>query len=70
LLILVILHYLFPFVASIHCLSEPFSYKKAIIDPLWQQAMDEELSALHKINTWDLVPLPTGKSVCWLSLDV
>jgi len=25
--------------------------------------MNEELSALHKINTWDLVPLPLGKSV-------
>ena len=25
--------------------------------------MDEELSALHKISTWDLVPLPLGKSV-------
>jgi hypothetical protein len=25
--------------------------------------MDEELSALHKTNTWDLVPLPPGKSV-------
>jgi hypothetical protein len=25
--------------------------------------MDEELSASHKIDTWDLVPLPLGKSV-------
>lgn len=25
--------------------------------------MDEELSALHKTNTWDLVPLPPSKSV-------
>ena len=25
--------------------------------------MDEELNALHKIGTWDLVPLPLGKSV-------
>ena len=25
--------------------------------------MDEELSAFHKIGTWDLVPLPFGKSV-------
>ena len=25
--------------------------------------MDEELSTLCKINTWDLVPLPPGKSV-------
>jgi hypothetical protein len=51
------------FLASIHCLFEPFSYKKAILDPLWQQAMDDELSALHKTDTWDLVPLPPSKSV-------
>jgi hypothetical protein len=25
--------------------------------------MDEELSASHKTDTWDLVPLPHGKSV-------
>ena len=25
--------------------------------------MDKELSALHKTSTWDLVPLPLGKSV-------
>ena len=25
--------------------------------------MDEELCALHKTDTWDLVPLPPGKSV-------
>jgi hypothetical protein len=49
--------------ASIHCLFESSSYKEAILDPLWQQAMDEELSALHKTDTWDLVPLPPGKSV-------
>ena len=51
------------FLASIHCLFEPSSYKEVIVYPLWQQAMNEELSALHKINTWDLVPLPLGKSV-------
>jgi len=44
------------FLASIHCHFEPSSYKEAILDPLWQQAMDEELSALHKTNSWDLVP--------------
>jgi hypothetical protein len=51
------------FLASIHCLFEPSSYKEAILDLLWQQAVDEELSALHKTDTWDLVPLPPGKSV-------
>ena len=51
------------FLAYIHCLSEPSSYKEAIIDPLWQQAIDEELSVLHKTATLDLVPLPPGKSI-------
>ena len=50
------------FLATIHNLSEPLSYKEAVLDPLWQQAMTEELSALHNIGTWDLVPLPSGKS--------
>jgi len=49
--------------AFIYCLFEPFSYKEAILDSLWQQTMDEKLSALHKIYTWDLVPLPLCKSV-------
>ncbi|CAL8083072.1 unnamed protein product [Prunus armeniaca] len=49
------------FLSSIHTLSEPTSYKEAICNSLWQQAMNEELSALHKTGTWDLVPLPPGK---------
>ncbi|CAJ2675738.1 unnamed protein product [Trifolium pratense] len=49
------------FLTSIHSLSEPSSYEEAILDPLWQQAMTEELSALHKTDTWELVPLPLGK---------
>ena len=49
------------FLTSIHQLYEPSSYKEAILDPLWQQAMTDELSALHKTDTWDLVLLPPGK---------
>jgi hypothetical protein len=37
--------------AFIHCLSKLSFYKKAIADLLWQQAMDEKLSALYKTNT-------------------
>jgi len=51
------------FLAFIHCLSEPSSYKEAIIHPLWQQVVDEELFALYKTDTWDLVSLPPSKSV-------
>ncbi|KAG9439538.1 hypothetical protein H6P81_019703 [Aristolochia fimbriata] len=38
------------------------SAMEASSDPLWQQAMAEELQALDKAHTWDLVSLPHGKS--------
>lgn len=40
---------------------EPTSYKQAILNSLWVQAMDLELQALQQNNTWDIVPLPVGK---------
>ena len=42
---------------------EPHTYREASTDPLWQIAMKEELDALSKNYTWDLVTLPPGKSV-------
>ncbi|KAI3755838.1 hypothetical protein L1987_55647 [Smallanthus sonchifolius] len=39
------------FIAGIHHLSEPESYKEAVSDPLWQNAMAEELTALHQTHT-------------------
>ena len=50
-----------------HCFSafatlhEPHTFRAASSDPLWQQVMKEELDALLKISTWDLVDLPVGK---------
>ncbi|KAK4366882.1 hypothetical protein RND71_014762 [Anisodus tanguticus] len=49
------------FLVSINSLCEPTSYSEAARDPLWQEAMNEELVALNKTGTWDLVSLPTGK---------
>ncbi|KAJ0433139.1 putative RNA-directed DNA polymerase [Helianthus annuus] len=49
------------FIANIHHLSEPASYREAVSNPLWRNVMAEELSALHQTQTWDLVPLPPGK---------
>lgn len=52
-----------------HCFStvlaqyEPRSYREACTNPIWQQAMSEELQALDKTHTWDIVDLPPGKSV-------
>lgn len=41
---------------------EPTSVSQALIDKRWQQAMQEEYSALMKNHTWDLVKLPPGKT--------
>ncbi|KAI3681339.1 hypothetical protein L6452_36130 [Arctium lappa] len=41
---------------------EPTSYKEASSNLDWQKAMNEELQALDKAQTWDSVPLPPGKS--------
>ncbi|KAJ9549008.1 hypothetical protein OSB04_021551, partial [Centaurea solstitialis] len=40
---------------------EPTSYKEASSSSHWQAAMQEELQALDKAQTWDSVPLPPGK---------
>ena len=58
-----------PYLTNYHCsfalatLYEPHTYHEAHTDPLWQQAMNEKLDALHKNNTWDMVDLPPGQSV-------
>ena len=39
----------------------PNSVEEVLSDPKWVQAMQEELKALKKNNTWKLVPLTEGK---------
>jgi hypothetical protein len=39
-------------------LSEPASYRDAILHPEWQHAMAEEIASLERTGTWDLVPCP------------
>ena len=41
----------------------PSSVEEVLSDPEWAQAMQEELEALKKNNTWKLVPLPEGKKI-------
>ncbi|PNY16454.1 flavonol sulfotransferase-like protein [Trifolium pratense] len=50
-------HYL----SNISTISEPTCYEKAVCDPNWKAAINAELSALDKYNTWKLVPLPKHK---------
>ena len=48
--------------SALASLQEPQTFHDASSNPLWQQAMKEELDALHKTRTWDLVDLPSRKS--------
>jgi hypothetical protein len=36
--------------------SESASYRDAILHPEWHHAMAEEIAALERTDTWDLVP--------------
>ena len=45
--------------SALASLQEPQTFREASSNPLWQQAMKEELDALHKTGTWDLVDLPS-----------
>jgi len=49
--------------SSISSLSIPKSLGDALAHPGWHQTMLDELSALRHSGTWDLVRLPSGKSV-------
>lgn len=47
----------------IESLYKPTTYREASSNPLWQQAMTNELQALDRACTWELVDLPPGKSL-------
>ncbi|XP_068645160.1 uncharacterized protein [Aristolochia californica] len=46
------------FLSQIHSFVEPKSYKEAVSDANWRQAINDELTALHQTGTWELVQLP------------
>lgn len=48
---------------SLNSVEIPNDWREAKQDPRWHQAMLEELEALEKNKTWDLVPFPKGKKV-------
>ena len=53
-------YYCYITLATFH---EPQTYREASTDLLWPIAMKEELDALTKNHTWDLVTLPPRQSV-------
>ena len=42
---------------------EPTSFTQAVKLPEWKQAMTEEMQALYRNHTWDLVPRPSNNNV-------
>jgi len=40
---------------------EPSCYQEAILNLAWHMALTQEFEALYANDTWELVPLPTGK---------
>jgi hypothetical protein len=49
------------FIASLDATSVPKEWKDAVNDPKWKAAMLEEMNALEKNKTWELVEWPKGK---------
>ena len=48
-----------PFCLFADC--EPIGFEEAVQDKKWRNAMDEEIKAIEKNDTWEFAPLPTGK---------
>nr|GEZ25353.1 putative reverse transcriptase, RNA-dependent DNA polymerase, Gag-polypeptide of LTR copia-type [Tanacetum cinerariifolium] len=50
--------------------TEPFTYEEAIKNPNWIEAMNNEIDALNRNNTWTICDLPHGRKAVgskWLS---
>lgn len=47
--------------ANLCVTGEPQTLQEAMEDPKWKQAMQDEYEALHKNQTWHLVPFEKGK---------
>ena len=49
---------------ALYChVDDPIHFVEAIKDRKWIEAMDEEINAIERNKTWDLVELPKGKEV-------
>lgn len=49
------------FLMNVSAAYEPSYFHQAIKLSQWKQAMDSEIAAMERTNTWTIVPLPPGK---------
>ena len=49
------------FLAAITAHDIPKSFKEAMLDKIWREAMGTEVHALESQHTWDLQELPPNK---------
>ncbi|KAJ0519517.1 putative RNA-directed DNA polymerase [Helianthus annuus] len=49
------------FTSSLNKTVEPSTYEEAVCDPRWVEAMNKEMDALFRNNTWVLTDLPQGR---------
>lgn len=50
------------YLSKISQVTEPQTYEKAVSDPRWIKAMEDEIQALQDNQTWEVVDLPKGKT--------
>jgi len=56
------------FVSKLSFVSIPRNLQEALSDPKWRTEMQEEIKALHKNMSWDLVKLPNWKMTIWTNI--
>ena len=57
--------YHYAFMVKVATVREPKTFSKAAKDPRWVDAMNEEMQALSKNETWDLVPSSPHQKAIW-----
>ncbi|KAH7547522.1 hypothetical protein FEM48_Zijuj01G0318800 [Ziziphus jujuba var. spinosa] len=57
------------YVLQLSSISIPSKLQEALADTKWIQAVAEEMTALEKNATWDLVPLPDGKKIILIEIS-
>ena len=62
--------YHYAFMMKVAIVREPENFFEAVKDPQWVEAMNEEMQALSKNETWDLVPFSHHQNGNRISMDI